>query len=97
MTEARCENWRYADVIRQSLEVDVPMWRQLDVHDVRQVPVPCLVGVHIDVAKLIKLLGPKALKSKGKKATMLYGAIVIAAKERTGEHQPAPARQDGGK
>lgn len=64
-----------------SFKADIPVWRQLDVHDVHQVGVPSLIGLKIDVDAIVKLLGPKALETKGKRATRLNRAIQIQVKE----------------
>ncbi len=68
-------------VLRDNLQTQVPMWRQFGPNDVRRVGVPCLVGVHVDIDKLVDKLGEKALKSKGKRATAFHGALVIQVKE----------------
>lgn len=68
-------------VLRDSFRGEVPVWRQLGLNDVRQVGVPCLIGVSLDVDELLKRLGERALKSKGKRATAFYGALVLQVKE----------------
>jgi hypothetical protein len=68
-------------VLRDSFHGDVPVWRQLGVNDVRRVGVPCLIGVTLDVDELLKRLGEKALKSKGKRATAFHGALIVQVKE----------------
>lgn len=68
-------------VLQTSMRADVPVWRQIGPNDVRQVGVPCLVGVTLDVDELLKRLGEKALKSKSKRATAFHGALVVQLKE----------------
>lgn len=60
---------------------DVPVWRQLGPDDVRQVGVPCMIGVTLDVDELVRKLGEKALKSKGKRATAFHGALILEVRE----------------
>lgn len=59
----------------------VPTHRQFGPNDVRIVGVPCLIGVTVDVDELLIRLGPKALKSKGKRATAFHGALILQVKE----------------
>lgn len=63
--------------LKHSAVMDVPVWRQLGPNDVRRVGTPCFVAVTVDVDELINRLGEKALKSKGKRATAFYGALVV--------------------
>lgn len=67
--------------LQDSFRTNVPVWRQLDLNDVRRVGIPCIVGVSLDIDKLIEKLGEKALKSKGKRATAFHGALVLDVKE----------------
>ncbi len=64
-------------VHKDSFYTDVMVWRQLGPNDVRRVGVSCLIGVHVDIDRLVDKLGEKALKSKGKRATAFHGALVI--------------------
>lgn len=70
-----------SEIIRKQLQADVPVWRQLGPNDVRRVGVPCLIGLSVDIDELVNRLGEKALKSKGKRATAFYGALVLQVKE----------------
>ena len=70
-------------VLKDSFKSDVPVWRQTGPDDIRQVGVPCFVGVTLDVDELLRRLGEKALKSKGKRATAFHGALVVQVKEIT--------------
>lgn len=67
--------------LRDSFRTEVLVWRQFGPNDVRRVGVPCLVGVSLDIDKLISKLGEKALKSKGNRATAFHGALVLEVKE----------------
>lgn len=68
-------------VLSDAFKGEVPVWRQLGPDDVRRVGVTCFIGVSLDIDELVKRLGEKALKSKGKRATAFYGALVIQVKE----------------
>lgn len=68
-------------VLKDAFQGDVPVWRQFGPHDVRRVGVPCMIGVSLDIDELLKQLGEKALKSKGKRATAFHGALVLQVKE----------------
>ncbi len=68
-------------VLRESLNANVHVHRQFGPNDVRLVGVPCMIGVTLDVDELLKRLGGKALKSKGKRATAFYGALILEVRE----------------
>lgn len=68
-------------VLKDSFKGAVPVWKQLGPHEVRPVGVPCYIGVSLDIDELLRRLGEKALKSKGKRATALHGALVLKVKE----------------
>lgn len=70
-------------VLRDSFAGNVSVMRQVGPHDVVPVAVPCLIGVTLDVDQLVKKLGAQALKSKGRRATAFYGALVVQVKEIT--------------
>lgn len=68
-------------ILRDSFRGAVPVWRQTGPHTVVRAGVPALIGVTLDVDQLLSRLGEKALKSKGKRATALHGALVLQVKE----------------
>lgn len=68
-------------LLRDGYTGNVQVMKQVGPHEVVPVSVPCLIGVTVDVDKLLRKLGPKALKSKGKRATAFYGALVVQVKE----------------
>lgn len=70
-----------ARVLRDSFRGAVPVWRQTGPRTVEFVGVPALIGVTLDVDALVRDLGEKALKSKGKRATAFHGALVLQVKE----------------
>jgi len=55
--------------------------RQIGPHEIINVGVPCLIGVSLDIDELLKRLGQKALRSKGKRATAFHGALILEVKE----------------
>lgn len=67
--------------IQKGFTAEVPVWRQLGPDEVRRVGVACMVGVTVDLDKLLWKLGEKALKSKGKRATAFHGALIVQVKE----------------
>jgi hypothetical protein len=67
--------------LQHDFRADVPVWRQFGPNDVRRVGVPCMIGVTIDIDELVKKLGEKALKSKGKRATAFHGALILEVRE----------------
>lgn len=67
--------------LKASFQGNVKVHRQVGPHEVRRVPVKCLIGVSLDIDLLLDKLGEKALKSKGRRATAFGGALVLAAKE----------------
>lgn len=69
--------------LRDSFRGAVPVWRQTGPHEVVRVGVPALIGATLDVDMLLKKLGEKALKSKGRRATAFHGALVLQVKELT--------------
>ena len=72
-----------ARVLKDGFLGDVPVYRQFGPNDVRRVGISCMIGVTLDVDELLKRLGEKALKSKGKRATAFHGALVLQVKEMT--------------
>ncbi len=72
-----------ARILRDSFPGNVSVMRQVGPHEVVPVAAPCLIGVTLDVDQLVKKLGEKALKSKGRRATAFYGALVLQVKEIT--------------
>jgi hypothetical protein len=70
-------------ILRDSFAGNVSVMRQIGPHEVVPVAVPCLIGVTLDVDQLVRRLGGKALKSKGKRATAFHGALVLQVKEIT--------------
>jgi len=70
-------------ILRDSFPGNISVMRQVGPHEVEPVAVPCLIGVTVDVDKLIRKLGAQALKSKGRRATAFHGALVVQVKEIT--------------
>lgn len=68
-------------VLKDSFKGEVPVWKQTRLDGVEQVGVPCMIGVTLDIDELLRRLGEKALKSKGKRATAFHGALVVQVKE----------------
>jgi hypothetical protein len=66
---------------------------QTDVHTVEWKHRPAYVAVTVDVPELLARLGRKALRSKGKRATAFYGAVVVYARpaHTINEHQETKA------
>lgn len=69
------------DRLATSLTTDIKVHRQFGPNDVRRVGVPCMVGITLDIEGVLNRLGEKALRSKGKRATAFYGALVVQVKE----------------
>lgn len=74
---------RHAKGVHLELVEERTIRKVLRPADVRRVGVPCLIGVTLDIDELLKRLGEKALKSKGKRATAFHGALVVQVKEMT--------------
>ena len=68
-------------ILKDSFNGDVKVWKQFGPHDVRAVPVPCMIAMTLDVDELLARLGERALKSKGQRATAFYGALVVEVRE----------------
>ncbi|WP_068091033.1 hypothetical protein [Novosphingobium rosa] len=64
-----------------SFKGEVQTLRQIGPHELVWVGTPCLIGLTVDVDELVKRIGEKALKSKGKRATAFHGALVMQVKE----------------
>lgn len=67
-----------------SKTIDTTVYRREEIeHGTRSVPdhtAEGLAEVWVDVAELLRILGPKALRARGKKAQALRGAIVVRIK-----------------
>lgn len=72
---------RLAPKLHSSGRAAVPVHRQTGMHTVELVGVPCLVGVTLDIDKLLSRIGEKALRSKGKRATAFHGSLILQVAE----------------